>query len=72
MTREFGQLMVFLSYLVISYIVATSMRHTVLHIHDARERSVRLSFDSLVGLFLLVTGLFPLWWQTFKLARTCY
>jgi len=56
MTREFGQLMLFLSYLVISYIVATSMRHTVLNINEARERSVRLSFDSLIALFLLVTG----------------
>ena len=56
MSRDFGALMVFLSYLVISYIVATSMRHTILYSQDEREKSVRLSFDSLVGLYLLVTG----------------
>jgi len=56
MTRDFGALMVFLSYLVISYIVATSMRFTILHTQDEREKSVKLSFDSLVGLYLLVTG----------------
>lgn len=56
MSRDFGALMVFLSYLVISYIVATSMRHTILHTQDERDKSVRLSFDCLVGLYLLVTG----------------
>ena len=56
MSRDFGALMVFLSYLVISYIVATSMRHTILYTQDERDKSVRLSFDSLVGLYLLVTG----------------
>lgn len=54
--RDFGSLMVFLSYLVISYIVATSMRATILNVQDQREQSVRLSFDSLIGLYLLVTA----------------
>jgi len=56
MSPEFGALMVFLSYLVIAYIVATSMRHTIIYIEDEREKSIRLSFDCLIGLFLLVTG----------------
>jgi uncharacterized membrane protein len=56
MSAEFGALMVFLSYLVIAYIVANSMRTTILNVDDEREKSVRLSFDCLVGLFLLVTG----------------
>jgi len=56
MTAEFGALMVFLAYLVIAYIVANSMRSTILYVEDDREKSVRLSFDCLVGLFLIVTG----------------
>jgi uncharacterized membrane protein len=56
MTPEFGALMVFLAYLVIAYIIATSMRSTIIYVDDEREKSVRLSFDCLVGLFLLVTG----------------
>jgi uncharacterized membrane protein len=56
MSPEFGTLMVFLAYLVIAYIVATSMRSTILYVDDEREKSVRLSFDCLVGLFLVVTG----------------
>ena len=56
MSPEFGALMVFLSYLVIAYIVATSMRSTILYVDDEREKSVRLSFDCLVGLFLVATG----------------
>lgn len=56
MSAEFGALMVFLSYLVIAYIVANSMRSTILYVDDEREKSVRLSFDCLVGLFLVVTG----------------
>jgi len=32
------------------------MRSTILYVDDEREKSVRLSFDCLVGLFLLVTG----------------
>jgi len=56
MTAEFGALMVFLAYLVIAYIVANSMRSTILSVEDDREKSVRLSFDCLVGLFLIVTG----------------
>ena len=56
MSAEFGALMVFLSYLVIAYIVANSMRSTILYVEDEREKSVRLSFDCLVGLFLVVTG----------------
>jgi len=55
-SKDFGSLMVFLSYLVIAYIVATSMRQTILTVPDQREQSVRLSFDSLVGLYLLVTA----------------
>lgn len=58
MSAEFGALMVFLSYLVIAYIVANSMRTTILYVEDEREKSVRLSFDCLVGLFLVVTGYF--------------
>lgn len=56
MSRDFGAVMVFLGYVVLSYLVATGMRYSVVHIHDARERSVRLMFDSLIGLYLLVTG----------------
>ena len=56
MSAEFGALMVFLAYLVIAYIVANSMRTTILYVQDEREKSVRLSFDCLVGLFLIVTG----------------
>ncbi len=56
MSPEFGALMVFLAYLVIAYIVANSMRSTILFVEDDREKSVRLSFDCLVGLFLVVTG----------------
>lgn len=56
MSVEFGALMVFLAYLVIAYIVANSMRTTILNVQDEREKSVRLSFDCLVGLFLIVTG----------------
>ena len=56
MSAEFGALMVFLAYLVIAYIVANSMRNTILNTEDEREKSVRLSFDCLVGLFLVVTG----------------
>lgn len=56
MTAEFGALMVFLAYLVIAYIVANSMRTTILYVEDEREKSVRLSFDCLIGLFLVVTG----------------
>jgi len=56
MSPEFGALMVFLAYLVIAYIVANSMRSTILYVEDDREKSVRLSFDCLVGLFLIVTG----------------
>jgi hypothetical protein len=56
MSAEFGALMVFLAYLVIAYIVANSMRSTILYVDDEREKSVRLSFDCLVGLFLIVTG----------------
>jgi len=56
MTLEFGAIMVFLAYLVIAYIVATSMRSTIMYIDDEREKSVRLSFDCLIGLFLIVTG----------------
>lgn len=56
MSRDFGAVMVFLGYLVLSYIVATGMRYSVVHIHDERERSVRLTFDSLIALYLLVTG----------------
>jgi hypothetical protein len=48
--------MTFLAYLVVAYIVATSMRHTIIFTQDDREKSVRLSFDCLVGLFLLVTA----------------
>jgi hypothetical protein len=48
--------MTFLAYLVVAYIVATSMRHTIIYTQDDREKSVRLSFDCLVGLFLLVTA----------------
>jgi hypothetical protein len=48
--------MTFLAYLVVAYIVATSMRHTIIYTQDEREKSVRLSFDCLVGLFLLVTA----------------
>ena len=56
MSAEFGALMVFLAYLVIAYIVANSMRTTILYVEDEREKSVRLSFDCLIGLFLVVTG----------------
>ena len=56
MSAEFGALMVFLAYLVIAYIVANSMRSTILYVDDDREKSVRLSFDCLIGLFLVVTG----------------
>lgn len=56
MSAEFGALMVFLAYLVIAYIVANSMRTTILYVDDEREKSIRLSFDSLIGLFLVVTG----------------
>ena len=56
MSAEFGALMVFLAYLVIAYIVANSMRTTILYTQDEREKSVRLSFDCLIGLFLIVTG----------------
>jgi len=56
MSAEFGALMVFLAYLVIAYIVANSMRSTILYVDDEREKSVRLSFDCLIGLFLVVTG----------------
>jgi small-conductance mechanosensitive channel len=56
MSAEFGALMVFLAYLVIAYIVANSMRNTILNTEDEREKSVRLSFDCLIGLFLVVTG----------------
>jgi len=56
MSPDFGILMVFLSYLVIAYIIATSMRYTIIHTEDEREKSIRLSFDCLIGLFLLVTG----------------
>ena len=56
MTPEFGALMVFLSYLVISYIVANSMRTSILFVKEEREKSIRLSFDCLIGLFLLATG----------------
>lgn len=56
MSAEFGALMVFLAYLVIAYIVANSMRSTILYVDDEREKSVRLSFDCLIGLFLIVTG----------------
>jgi hypothetical protein len=56
MSPEFGAIMVFLAYLVIAYIVATSMRSTIIYIDDEREKSVRLSFDCLIGLFLIVTG----------------
>ena len=56
MSAEFGALMVFLAYLVIAYIVANSMRSTILYVDDDREKSVRLSFDCLIGLFLIVTG----------------
>ena len=48
--------MVFLAYLVIAYIVANSMRTTIIYVDDEREKSVRLSFDCLIGLFLVVTG----------------
>jgi hypothetical protein len=56
MSPEFGTLMVFLAYLIIAYIVANSMRRTILYVEDEREKSVRLSFDCLIGLFLVVTG----------------
>jgi uncharacterized membrane protein len=56
MSAEFGALMVFLAYLVIAYIVANSMRNTILNTEDERDKSVRLSFDCLIGLFLVVTG----------------
>ena len=56
MTKDFGMVMTFLAYLVVAYIVATSMRHTIIYTQDDREKSVRLSFDCLVGLFLLVTA----------------
>lgn len=56
MSAEFGALIVFLAYLVIAYIVANSMRTTILYVDDEREKSVRLSFDCLIGLFLVVTG----------------
>ena len=56
MSPEFGALMVFLAYLVIAYIVATSIRSTILYVDDEREKSVRLSFDCLIGFFLVVTG----------------
>ena len=58
MSPEFGAVMVFLAYLVIAYIVANSIRTTILYIDDEREKSIRLSFDCLVGLFLVVTGYF--------------
>ena len=56
MSPEFGALMVFLAYLVIAYIVANSMRTTIIYVDDEREKSVRLSFDCLIGVFLVVTG----------------
>lgn len=56
MTKDLSMVMTFLAYLVIAYIVATSMRHTIIYTQDDREKSVRLSFDCLVGLFLLVTA----------------
>lgn len=56
MSPEFGTLMVFLAYLVIAYIVANSMRSTILYVDNEREKSVRLSFDCLIALFIVVTG----------------
>ena len=56
MTKDFSMVMTFLAYLVIAYIVATSMRHTIIYHQDDREKSVRLSFDCLVGLYRLVTA----------------
>jgi hypothetical protein len=56
MTKDFSTVMTFLAYLVIAYIVATSMRHTIIYTQDEREKSVRLSFDCLIALFILVTA----------------
>jgi len=67
MSPEFGALMVFLAYLVIAYIVANSIRSTILYVDDEREKSVRLSFDCLVGLFLVVTGYFKYAKKIFQL-----
>ena len=54
MSPEFGTLMVFLAYLVIAYIVANSMRSTILYVDNEREKSVRLSFDCLIALFIVL------------------
>jgi len=56
MSKDFGALMTFLSYLAIAYIVATSMRASILYVQDDREKSIRLTFDSLIALYLVVTG----------------
>jgi hypothetical protein len=56
MSKDFGVLMTFLGYLVIAYIVATSMRSTILFVQDDREKSVKLAFDCLAALYILVTG----------------
>jgi len=53
MTRELGYIMVFLAYLVIAYLVASSIRYTILYVHDDREKSVRLAFDILIALYLI-------------------
>ena len=56
MTRDFGYVMVFLSYLFVAYLVANSIRFTNMNIQDPRERMIRMSFDVLIAIYLIVTA----------------
>jgi len=56
MAKELAHVVVFLSYLVIAYLVASSIRYTLTFVTDDREKSVRLAFDFLIGLYIVVTA----------------
>lgn len=47
---------IFVVYLLIAFIVASSMRYTLSEVEEGRERTVRLSFDVVFGLLILVSA----------------
>ena len=50
-----GAIVTFASYLVIAYIIANSMRYT-LEETDGAEKSVRLSFDILLAVVIIISA----------------